>query len=90
MKLENFCEIKAIDEARAMKIIRWYKKTRFDVSMGAGNGMCLDGLSLIKLLTIFGNSKNIEKDFGQLIFGLFEEEDKEYEEMHLVKEPRKE
>ena len=73
MKLKNFCKIKAIDEARAKKIIKWYEETHYEVSIGAGVGITLDPLSLIRLLDVFGNSKNIDKSFGRLIDDLFEE-----------------
>lgn len=76
MELKNFCEIKAIDEARAKKIIKWYKKNRYRVAFSAsseGPGANLDSRLLIRLLTIFGNSKNLEKDFSQLDDELFGE-----------------
>ena len=63
MEIENFCEIKAIDEARAKKIIRWYEKTGYGIAILYGPGVGLDPISLIELLTIFGNSKNLERDF---------------------------
>ena len=68
MEIKNFCEIKAIDEARIKKIIRWYEKTRFKVAIMAseqGPGYNLNVSSLIKLLAIFGNSKQLDKDFRQ-------------------------
>lgn len=76
MKLENFCEIKAIDEARAKKIIEWYEKTGYEVGILYGPGVGLDPILLIKLLAIFGNSDNLEKDFSQLADELFKKEKK--------------
>ena len=66
MKLKNFYEIKAIDEARAIKIIKWYHKTPYGVAVMAGGGCTLDSASLIELLSIFGNSKNLERDISSL------------------------
>ena len=80
MKLKDFCEIKAIDEARANKIIRCYKKMRYRVAFCAsdmGPGVDLGSELLIRLLTIFGNSDNLERDLGQLdneLFGELREE----------------
>ena len=66
MKLKNFYEIKAIDEARAIKIIKWYEKTPYGVSVMAGGGCILASSDLIELLSIFANSKNLGRDFGRL------------------------
>ena len=66
MKLKNFYEIKAIDEARAMKIIKWYKKTPYGIAIMAGQGCTLASTDLIELLSIFANSKNFERDFDRL------------------------
>ncbi len=66
MDLKNFCEVKAIDEARAIKIMKWNEKTDLGIAITAVNGCNLDSISLIKLLAIFGNSKNIERDIGRL------------------------
>ncbi|MBA7481086.1 hypothetical protein ES708_27172 [subsurface metagenome] len=76
MELKNFTEIKAIDEARAKKIIKCYEKMRYKVAFSAsleGPGANLDSRLLIRLLTIFGNSKNLKKDFSQLDNELFGE-----------------
>jgi len=76
VEIENFCEIKAIDEARAKKIIRCYKKMRYRVAFVAsdkGPGVNLGPLLLIKLLTIFGNSNNLERDLSWLDNELFGE-----------------
>ncbi|MBA7553860.1 hypothetical protein ES705_46464 [subsurface metagenome] len=45
MEIENFCEIKAIDEARAKKIIKWYNKTDYEIAIIAGGGCSLDTLA---------------------------------------------
>jgi len=74
MEFTNFNEIKAIDEARIKKIIKWYNKTNYEIAIIAGPGCSLDTLSLVKLLYIFANSKNIEKDFKHLSNELFETE----------------
>jgi len=67
MEILGFNKIKAIDETRAKKIIEWYEKTRYDVAIGTqGPGITLGWESLIELLTVFGNSKNIEKDFRKV------------------------
>jgi len=90
MKLKNFCEIKAIDEARAKEIIKWYKKALYNVSVASGIGIDLP-ISLIQLLTIFGNSEDIEGDFSQLFEDLFGESE-EIEKNQLTergKEKRK-
>ena len=76
MEIENFCEIKAIDEARAKKIIRCYKKMRYRVAFVAsdkGPGVNLGPLLLIRLLTIFGNSNKLERDLSRLDDELFRE-----------------
>jgi len=76
MKLKNFREIKAIDEARAKKIIRCYEKMRYKVAFCAssqGPGTNLDSVLLIRLLTIFGNSKDLKRDFSRLDNELFGE-----------------
>ena len=76
MELKNFTEIKAIDEDRAKKIIKCYEKMRYKVAFSAsleGPGANLDSRLLIRLLTIFGNSKNLKKDFSQLDNELFGE-----------------
>jgi len=83
MKLKNFCEIKSIDEARAKEIIKWYEKTCYSISVGAGLGIDLTPISLIQLLTIFGNSEDIGKGFSQLIDDLFGESE-EIEENQLT------
>lgn len=67
LRFKNFTEIKAIDEARALKIIKWYKKTGYGVAVMYGQGCTLDPLSLITLLSILANSKHLERDFGQLV-----------------------
>lgn len=74
MKLKNFREIKAIDEARAKKIIRCYEKMRYKVAFCAssqGPGTNLDSVLLIRLLTIFGNSNKLERDLSRLDNELF-------------------
>lgn len=76
MGIINFNKIKAIDEARAKKIIKCYEKNRYKVSFSAsseGPGVVLNSILLIRLLTIFGNSKNLKKDFSQLDNELFKE-----------------
>lgn len=76
MEFTNFNEIKAIDEARANKIIRCYKKMRYRVAFCAsdkGPGVDLGPVLLIRLLTIFGNSDNLERDLSQLDNELFKE-----------------
>jgi hypothetical protein len=75
MELNNFREIKAIDEARAIKIIKWNEKTDLGIAITAVNGCNLDSISLIKLLSIFSNSKNIEKDIGRLFDELMKYEE---------------
>ncbi|GAH89031.1 unnamed protein product [marine sediment metagenome] len=72
MEFTNFNEIKAIDQARITKIIRWYKKTDYQLAILSGSGCSLDTLSLVKLLYIFANSTNIEKDFKHLVYEVFE------------------
>ncbi|MBA7517405.1 hypothetical protein ES705_09471 [subsurface metagenome] len=72
MEFTNFNEIKAIDKARINKIIKWYKKTNFEIAIITGQGCSLDTLSLVKLLYIFANSTNIEKDFKHLVNEVFE------------------
>ena len=72
MEFTNFNEIKVIDEARIKKIIKWYNKTDYEIAIIAGSGCSLDTLSLVKLLYIFANSTNIEKDFKHLINEVFE------------------
>lgn len=79
MELKNFREIKTIDEDKAIEIIKWNEKTDYRVAVMAsseGPGVNLDSISLVKLLAIFGNSKNLERDFGQLANELFKEEEK--------------
>jgi len=78
MEIENFCEIKAIDKARAKKIIKCYEKMRYRVSFMAspeGPGVNLGPVLLMRLLTIFGNSNNLERDFYRLAKELFEFEE---------------
>ena len=72
MEFTNFNEIKPINEARIKKIIKWYNKTNFEIAIMAGSGCSLDTLSLVKLLYIFANSTNIEKDFKHLVNEVFE------------------
>jgi len=74
LRFKNFTKIKAIDEARALKIIKWYEKTPYQIAIMAGCGCGLDSLSLITLLSILANSKNIERDINALAdkIGLFE------------------
>ena len=74
MEFTNFNEIKAIDEARIKKIIKWYNKTGYEIAIMAGGGCSLDTLSFVKLLYILANSTNIEKDFKHLVNELFETE----------------
>jgi hypothetical protein len=75
VKLKNFREIK-IDEARATEIVKWYVETGYDVSINAGcSGCTLDPILLIKLLSLFGNSKDLERDFRCLVGELFKEEE---------------
>jgi len=62
MKLKNFYEIKAIDEARAIKIIKWYESSGYQIAYAGGFTQCLTSSELIQLLIILGNSKNIERD----------------------------
>lgn len=74
VKLKNFREIK-IDEARATEIVEWYVKTGYDVSINVGCSGCnLGPISLIKLLSLFGDSKDLERDFRSLVGDLFKEE----------------
>ena len=73
-ELQSFVERKEINKNRARKIIKWYEKTRYDVSICAGVGISLSPVSLIRLLSIFGNSKNLEKDFNRLANEPFKEE----------------
>ncbi|MBA7701703.1 hypothetical protein ES703_110447 [subsurface metagenome] len=81
MEFTNFNEIKAIDKARAKEIIKWYEKTRYNVSVASGIGIDLTPISLIQLLTIFSNSEDIERDFSRLFGDLFGESE-EREENH--------
>lgn len=67
LRFRNFTEIKAIDEARALKIIKWYEKTGYGVALMYGQGCSLDSKSLITLLSILANSKHLERDFGWLV-----------------------
>lgn len=79
MELKNFCEIEAINEDKAIEIIKRNEKTDYRVAVMAsseGPGVNLDSISLVKLLAIFGNSKNLERDFGQLANELFKKEEK--------------
>ncbi|MBA7490836.1 hypothetical protein ES702_01379 [subsurface metagenome] len=79
MELKNFCEIEAINEDKAIEIIKRNEKTDYRVAVTAsseGPGVNLDSISLVKLLAIFGNSKNLERDFGQLANELFKKEEK--------------
>jgi len=72
----NFDKIKAIDEARAKKIIKCYEKNRYRVAFSAsseGPGCNLGPVLLMRLLAIFGNSNNLERDFSQLDNELFGE-----------------
>ena len=62
VEIENFCEIKAIDEARAKKIIKWYESSGYQIAYAGGFTQCLTSSELIQLLMILGNSKNIERD----------------------------
>lgn len=75
MKLKNFRNIKEIDEARAKEIINWYDKTRYSIGIDAGLGIGIGSIDLIQLLTIFANSKDIEKDVSQFVDYCFERSD---------------
>ena len=78
MKFKNFYEIKAIDEARAIKIFEWYEKHRgYEVSIIGGPGIILGSQGLIELLSIFGNSKNLERDFNQWADKLFSDDEED-------------
>lgn len=86
MKLENFHKIEGINRARAKQIINWYERTRDEISIGNNFsiGIRLHGLFLIKLLTIFGNSKHIERDVARLFHSLYDEgEEQDVDKMEL-------
>jgi len=73
MKIKNLCEIKAIDETRAVKIINWYNKADYRIGVMAspeGPGVNLGIDELIELLTILANSENIKKDFREFMMSL--------------------
>ncbi|MBA7554327.1 hypothetical protein ES705_46941 [subsurface metagenome] len=75
MKLKNFWGIKAIDEARAKKIIKWYEKANYRIGFMAsskGPGATLDSISVIKLLSVFSNSEDFKRDFERFNNEIFE------------------
>jgi len=75
MKLKNYYGIKAIDEVRAIKIIKWYEKQPYEVAIMGGGVCTLDPQSLIELLSLFGNSNNLKRDFKQWADRLFKGEE---------------